>query len=285
MAAASPWIVHVSEDDFDKVVIEGSKEKPVVVDFWAPWCQPCRMMMPYLEAAVNERKGEVVLAEVNVDEANNIAARYRVEGIPAVKAFRNGQVVQEFVGARPLPALRDFLRQVAPDETGRMALAARETKDPVEAERMFRQVLQKEPGNEIARVGLAALLLQQNKTAEINELLEPFGPDDDLAFEVEKIKGQLALRELARDCGTEAQAKQKVAANSNNAEALYQLGCVQAANGQYEKALENLLAAGERDPGLAKSKVKDAMVKVFYVLGVQHPKTNEYRTKLSRLLY
>src|SRR4051794_28585266 len=119
-AAPSPWIRDVGEADFEREVLRASRERPVVVDFWAPWCGPCRMLGPVLEQLVDERQGEVVLARVNVDEAQALASRYQVSSIPLVIAFRDGKAVREFTGLLPEGQVRAFLDALVPGEADRL---------------------------------------------------------------------------------------------------------------------------------------------------------------------
>src|SRR5262245_7882634 len=112
--AKSPWIIDVGDADFEREVLERSRERPVVVDFWAPWCGPCRVLGPVLEGLVRAKNGEVLLAKVNIDEAQRLAMYYRIESIPAVIAFRDGQPVAEFVGVYPEPQVRAFIDQLFP---------------------------------------------------------------------------------------------------------------------------------------------------------------------------
>jgi putative thioredoxin len=285
--AASPWILDVAEADFQRDVLEASRSRPVVVDFWAPWCGPCQLLGPLLERLVAERRGEVVLAKVNIDEAPGLAAHFGIASIPAVKAFRDGLLVREFEGLLPEAHLRAFLDEIGPGEAERQAGQARalEAARPAEAERLYRQALGQEPNHEAARVGLARVLLAQDRTDEVEGLLEPVGSEGELGAEAERLKAWVFLRRAARGLGDEATLRRRLAGAPDNAALRYELGCVLAAQGDYPAALEQLLAAGERDPGLAAGRVREAMVKVFYALGVDHPLANDYRARLARLLY
>ena len=283
----SSWIVDVTEANFEREVIERSREVPVVVDFWAPWCGPCRALGPMLEREVEARGGAVRLAKVNVDEAQELAAAFRIEGIPAVKAFRDGQVWREFVGLLPEEYLRAFLDEVVPSAADRMAsqAAALEASDPAAAERLYRDAVEEDRNNLPARVGLARALLAQGKTDEIEAILEPVGSEGEAGAEAERLLGQLYLRRQAGEVGDEAAARKRLAAEPESARRHFELGCALAVRGDLAGALPELLAAAERDPKLASGPAREAMVQVFYLLGVDHPLANEYRAKLARLLY
>jgi putative thioredoxin len=283
----SPWIRNVGDADFEREVLAASRERPVVVDFWAPWCHPCLLLAPILERLINERKGEVVLAKVNIDEAPMLAAQHAATGIPTVKAFRDGQIVREFLGLLPEAHLRAFLDAVLPTPADRLAARAQtlEASNPSEAERLYREAIEADRNHEGARLGLARVLLAQVKADEIEAVLEPVGVEGEVGEEAQRLKSRAGFVRLAKDLGDEAAARQRLAAQPDSAAARYELACVLAVKGEYARALPLLLEAGERDPKLATTKVREAMVQIFYLLGTDHPLANEYRGKLARLLY
>jgi putative thioredoxin len=285
--AASPWVFDVSEADFERAVVQASSATPVLVDFWAPWCRPCQVLGPLLERLVAERQGEVLLAKLNIDEAPTLAGRYAVSSIPAVKAFRDGQVWREFVGLLPEDYLRAFLDEVVPSAADRLTSQAEplEASDPAAAERLYREAVAKDRNQLGARVGLARVLLAQGKADEIEALLEPVGVEGEAGAEAERLLARLRLRRLAGEVGDEAAARRRLAAEPESARRHFELGCALAAGGDLAGALPELLAAAERDPKLASGPAREAMVQVFYLLGVDHPLANEYRAKLARLLY
>jgi putative thioredoxin len=282
----SQWVVDVAEADFQREVVERSRQVPVVVDFWAPWCGPCRMLGPLLERLAEERAGAFVLAKVNTEAAPRLAYEFGIDAIPAVKAFRDGRVVLSFTGLLPEPQLREFLDRICPSESDRLATqaAAAEVKQPEDAERIFRRVLDKEPNHTGALVGLARIMLARGRDDEAEELLGRAGLGADHQEEIDKLTAILVLRRLASEFGTEEAAHQRLAREPENAAYLYQLGVVLAATGRHNDALKLLLLAGEKNPKLA-TKVKEAMVQVFQAIGVRNPLADEYRAKLSRLLY
>jgi putative thioredoxin len=287
MMAQSAWIVNVEDSSFEREVIERSREVPVVVDFWAPWCGPCRALAPVLEKLVGERQGEVILAKVNVDEAQETAARFNISSIPAVIAFKSGEPFLDFIGLLPEPHVREFLDRLVPTPAERLArqALALETSKPDDAEKLYRQALDSDRNLESATIGLARVLIERGKDAEAKELLENVAVAEPLAAEAERLAGIVFLRELAKPFGTESEARRRFEAKPEDAQAAYELGCVLAAAGRYSEALELLLAAAQRDANLGRSAVREAMVKIFQIIGVRSALADEYRDKLTALLY
>lgn len=280
-------VFDVAQADFERLVIEGSRDKPVVVDFWAPWCGPCRMLGPVLERLVGERGGEVHLARVNIDEAQDLAARYRVESIPLVVAFRGGEPVLEFLGLQPEEAIRAFLDRISPTEADRLARRAEqvEKQQPREAEALYRRALEQDPRHEAAAVGLARLLVEARRDEEARDLLGRNRSGAEHEAEAERLTAVLQLREQARELPDVGSARARLQKEPASADARYELGAALAAAGDYRGALETLLSAAEADPKLARSKVRETMVQVFQAVGVRSPLADEFRDKLSRLLY
>jgi putative thioredoxin len=195
--------------------------------------------------------------------------------------------VLEFVGLLPEPQLRDFLDRLAPSESDHLVRRAADLEkgDPKEAEALYRRALDADRNHDAARVGLARVLIDRGGEDEAVELLEYIGAAGEHGTEAERLNGVLALRRLARDCGDEASLRQRLQKEPENAQVRYELGCVAAAAGRYPEALDLLLSAAECDRKLAAAKVREAMVQVFHVLGVRSPLADEYRDKLTKVLY
>lgn len=284
----SPWVFEVGEKDFEQKVLAKSRETPVVVDFWAPWCGPCRSLGPVLEKLIGQRNGEVLLAKVNIDEEQTLAYRYNVQSIPLVIGFKDGKAALEFLGLLPEKQLVDFLDRLQPSQADRLAQQAIELErtNPAEAERVYRQAIKDDPGQEQAVVGLCRILIAQQHDAEASERLQHFFPAaPELRDEKEKLEAMLWLRREAGDRGDEPTLRHRLSLDPKNAITQYDLGVVEAAAANYEEALKLLYDAGELDRKMAASKVKEAMVKIFHAIGVRHPLADEYRDKLAGILY
>jgi putative thioredoxin len=226
----------MDEAEFHERVIERSKQVPVVVDFWAPWCAPCRTLGPVLEQAIRELDGKIELVKVDTDESQLLAQRHRIQGIPAVKAFRNGQLVDEFTGNQPPPVVRQFVAQLVPSEK---ELAEKEALAEAAAHLQAGELDQVEPL--LARVDLR-------------------GPRFD---KVESLRKMLELAKVARDYGGEEKARARLAADEKDLEARYALGTALAARGETREALEQLLEIVTRSRKFRDDAGRRAMLTLF----------------------
>jgi putative thioredoxin len=285
--SSSELVFDVEEADFEQQVLQRSRERPVVVDFWAPWCGPCRLLGPVLQMLVEERHGEILLAKVDIDRAQRLAAEFRIDAIPAVIAFRDGKPVLDFVGVLPEPQLRAFLDELIPSEADRLGQQAgplEETR-PAEAESLYRQALKADNNSQAAIVGLARMLLAKGNENEAAELVARADPGGEHATEVDRLSAILSLRQVARDFGEETKLRQRLDKEPGNAALRYQLGCVLAASGRCREALDSFLEAAESDRKLGASQVREAMVKVFQIIGSRSEMADQYRDRLTRVLY
>jgi putative thioredoxin len=216
-----------------------------------------------VERAVARHGGEVVLARVDVDQNQRLAMAFQVQGIPAVKAFAGGRLVDEFVGAQPAQVVERFVESLLPSEADRAAAAAADL-DPEQAAARWREVLEQDPDNLAARVGLADLALRDGRPDEAVELLRPIEHDP----EVEVL---LARAHLAAEAADPA--------------SRFATAAAQAADGQPDPALAELLAAVREGPGEIRDRARELMLDVFRLLGDDHPLTGIYRKNLTRALF
>jgi len=287
------FIKDVAAADFGAAVIERSRTVPVVVDFWAAWCGPCRVLGPVIEREIAALGGKVELAKVDTDASPELATAYAIQGIPAVKAFRDGAVVSEFVGARPAAFVRDWLAALSPpDEVLALEAAERAARagDRASAEPALRKLLDEllparpELDRRLrprALAALARLLVDAQDVAAAEPVLgalEEGGEDADLARAL-RLRLRL-LSDAARAGGVEG-ARAALARDAADREARWTLGAALAVAGQHEAALEQFLelAASSRKP--RGQDARDAMLALFEALGPEHALTQEYRRRLQ----
>jgi len=280
------WIKDVTDDDFQKEVVERSHQVPVLVDFWAAWCGPCRVLGPTLERLANEAQGKFVLAKLDVDRSPRHAQAFGVRGIPTVIAFRDGKLVAEFSGAIPEESVREFLRKVMPSQADGVVERAEKlrSEDPDGAEPLYREALSAEPRHPVASVGLAEILVARGETAEAASLLDPLVPAGPLVDRVARLQSEIKMRDRMPEM-SENELRRRIAESSDPGPLLLELGKLLAAEKRYPEALEVLLEAARKDRKLAEGEAKDLMVEIFHAVGVRTPLADDYRTKLTRLLY
>ncbi len=274
-------IIEVNEINFENDVIQKSFEKPVVVDYWAAWCGPCRMLGPILERLANEPNSNFILAKVDVDANPGLSMGYGIQGIPAVKAFRDGQVVDEFVGAQPEPMVRQFLKRIAPSEvdfkskTAEELLLERRWKD---AEALFRAILDKEPANISAKLGLARSLIGQGEGCKAIFYLE------DLMSEAATLAQAERLLPLAEYICT-ASKRSDENAEVTVVEAQYRQAAHLFRQGKFAPALDGLLDVLRYNKNYRDGQAKAVMLGVFELLGDEDPLTNAYRREMASVIF
>jgi len=280
------WIKDITDEDFEKEVVDRSHEVPVLVDFWAAWCGPCRVLGPTLERLANEAQGKFVLAKLDVDRSPRHAQAFGVRGIPTVIAFRDGKLVAEFSGALPEESVREFLRKVMPSPADGLFDRAEKlrSKDPEKAEAIYREALSAEPGHPGAAVGLAEILVARGETAEASSLVAPLIPAGPLVDRVAQLQSEIRLRDRKPEI-SESELKTRISQSATPGPLLLDLGKLLAAEKRYPEALEVLLQAARADRKLAEGEAKELMVEIFHAVGVRSPLADDYRAKLTRLLY
>ncbi len=267
--ASSPHIQDVTMDNFT-AVLETSRRVPVLVDFWAAWCGPCRMLLPIVSRLAEEYAGQFVLAKVNIDEQPELATRFGVRSVPTVKLVKNGEVVDEFLGAQPESAVRAFLDRHIERESDRIAAEAEAllaAGQVAEATQRLEAALAAEPGSSRLLVALADAALHAGDSARARVLLEqlPVAARDDT---VARIEARLEFADRAADIPPLDALLARVQANADDSEARHQLATHQLVAGQNEAALDNLLELLKRDRNYRDAARAD-MLKVFQLLGDQ----------------
>jgi putative thioredoxin len=284
--ADSPYIVEVGDDTFEHAVLERSHETPVLVDFWAPWCQPCRMLGPLLEKLAVEGDGRFILAKVNTEEHSYAASQLGVSGIPAVFLVDGGKIVGEFVGFQPETQLRQFLERSLPSEADRIAKRAAdfEVQDPVGARRMYEQALLLDEKHGPSLAGLADLTLAAGDVEAARGLVERV---ERHAPGWERAERVLARLQFAASGGVDSvsEAEKRCAADPNDLDARVRLGAAYAGAERYAEALEIWVGVVETDRTFGGEHARPKMVDVFRVLGNDHELVNKFRPRLASALY
>ncbi len=291
-AAAAALIKDSSARTFVADVLEASRDVPVLVDFWAPWCGPCKQLTPILEKVVREAKGAVKLVKINIDENQGIAQQLRIQSIPAVYAFRNGQPVDGFMGALPEGQVRDFIKRLAsgvgPSPTEELTAVAEEAAkagDLATAAQAYGQILQDEPQNPAALGGLARCYMASGNTERAKQTLALVPPEHQNHEAVAGVQAQLKLAELADKAGDTGALRAKVQADPNDHQARLDLAASLAARGENDAAVDELLESVRRDRNWNEAAARKQLLILFEALGGADPAVQSGRRRLSSLLF
>ena len=272
---------------FERNVLQASERVPVLVDFWAPWCAPCRALTPILEKLAGEYQGRFLLAKVNSDEHPQLSAQFGVRGIPNVKAFVDGKLADEFTGALPESGVRAFIDRLIPtpgEKLRRTARALVTQGDFDGAERHLRSAVELEPANHALRLDLVELLLAKNSHAEADEMFAPI-PERERDERADKLYSVLALWKKSQQLPAIGELEAKLASNPDDLPSRLALGERLVADRRYEPALAALLEVVRKDRGALRTSARKLMVEVFNLAEDQSVLVSEYRKLLAGALY
>lgn len=282
----SNLIFAATEADFSRTVLDRSRDIPVIVDFWAEWCAPCRMLGPVLEEAVSREGGRIALAKVDVDADPNLAVRYAVQSIPAVKIFSGGEVIREFVGALPPEEIRRLLAEVLPDpEADRIGEANRllDAGRWEEAERIYLSIREREPGQPAAALGLGLIAYHQGRYPAADEYLSAVTADTPGYEQVPPLRGRIYFqKEPPPDMAAITSALQ---ANPSDPGALFSLALAYGRGGEYLRALDSLLQVLKIDKNFGEGTAREAYLKLLEIIGRKSPDGKRYERELSMVLF
>ena len=289
---ADALVADTTMQNFVKDVIEASKQQPVLVDFWAPWCGPCKQLTPILEKAVRAAKGAVKLVKLNIDEHPQIHGQMGIQSIPAVIAFSNGQPVDGFMGALPEGQVADFIKRLVKepieDDSAEALKTAEEvlaSGDAAGAAGIFAEIAAAEPENVAAHAGMARSYVKAGETDQARQTLTliPEAKQNDPA--VAAARTALELAEQAKSVGPIGELEQKVAANPADHQARFDLAVALNADGKREEAADHLLAIIKRDRKWNDDAARKQLVQFFEAWGFADPAAVEGRKKLSSVLF
>jgi len=282
-------VFDVNEQNFEEQVIDRSKTVPILVDFWAEWCGPCRSLGPQLEKAVEEHRGEILLAKVNSDENPNLAGRYGIQSIPTVLAFVDGKLATGFMGALPYESLRRFVDEVLPKESDKLAHIASEAEKSGrydESLEKYGEALRKDPTHAKSLIGRMRVLIRLERWDEAEGVYQILPGSVQLDPQAQTLRTRLDLAKSEESEGASLPDLQKeLEAQPDNLELRDRLASIYAAQNQYREALDQWLAIVKRDRRFKDDGARKRMLQIFELIDPRSSLAQEYREKLARAIY
>ncbi len=284
----SPYIIDVTQDSFSEVILENSFHIPVLADFWAAWCQPCQLLMPLLKQLADEFQGAFLLAKINTDQEQMLASQLGIKGLPTVKVFRNGQVVDELIGVQPESVYRQIIdryRIKASDSLREQAETAWQQGQRETALRLLQEAYTKEPANSDVQLALADKLLATGHAEAASHILAELPAAARLEKPASSLLARLEFFNLVKDAPDTDTLKKAVQEQPTNATLRRQLGARKVLEGDYEAALKQFLEILKQDPRFDDDAGRKGLVAVFTILGSDNPLVAHYRRRMSALLH
>ena len=291
--AAGDLIKDTTTATFMADVVEMSQTVPVIVDFWATWCGPCKQLGPALEKVVREARGAVRMVKIDVDKNQDLAAQLRIQTVPTVYAFKGGRPVDAFTGAQPESQLKQFVQRLtAGAETGPTIddyiAEAKQILDEGDAQTaagIFNQILQEAPDNASAIAGLLRCLMAVGQVDQAESMLKRLAPEIARHAEIAAVATALELARKAGEVGEAAELHRRVAVNGDDHQARFDLALAYYAAGEVEAAVDELLELYRRDRTWNEEGARKQLVKIFEVLGFAHPLAKSGRSRLSTMMF
>ena len=291
-AQPASYIKDTTSAGFRTDVISESTKQPVLVDFWAPWCEPCKQMTPLLERQVNAAQGRVKLVKMNIDEHPQIAGQLGVKSLPAVIAFHKGKPVDGFTGAVPESHIKAFIDKIAGPNANDPIKAAiveakayEETGDVSSAAELYAAILAEEPDNASCLAGLARIYIAMNELEQANQLLASMTPQLEKNPEIISVKAKLKLKEQAGKLGDVDALIASIDADPDNHTKRFDLSLVLAAHGRHEEAVDHLISIMRKERLWNDEAARKQLLQFFEAWGAMHPASIAGRRKLSSVLF
>ncbi len=281
----SPYIIEITAQNYQSDVIERSFDVPVLVDFWASWCQPCQMLMPVLANLAEQYQGKFILAKINTEEQQELAGQFGIRSIPTVKLFRNGESVDEFAGALPESEIRKFLDKHIPRESDALVDQAEQLllKGEVEdALKLLEQAKLANATNSNIDIALAQAWAAAGDAEKALEIADSLPADIQEKPEMRALRGLLFFEQLLEDAPSDTELQQRL--QQNDSEARYLSAARDVVNQHYEEAMQQLLELMRKDRSYGDDAARKALLKLFDILG-DDPRVPRYRSKMMSLIY
>ena len=282
----TPYIIDVNGSNFQETVLQASFNVPVMVDFWAPWCNPCKMLMPVLTKLAEEFEGKFILAKVNVDDNQELAAQFNARSVPTVKIFRNGAVVDEFMGAQPESNVRKVLDNHIERASDKLRLQAGELiqqGDLDDAITLLQQANQEDPENSRVRLDLISTLFLKGNYSEVEQAIQALPAAEQGTEVIQGLKNRLLFAKVADEADEIDNLRSAIEADANNSAARYQLAARLIVDGDMEAGLQELLTLMMRDRSYGDDAARKGMVAVLDSIG-EHAVTSKWRRKMASAL-